>query len=106
VMNTTDLYDVVTPEQTLTSYNFTHRDWRRMARNGVGLIQVDLWLTEVRTTSTTTFSSSTSSMPQGTNLQNTQQPGDAAQIGNGNVPPQDANLYIQQQFSSGSWSVG
>jgi|GEM_PF-2601551 len=107
VMNTTDLYDVVTPEQTFTSYNFTHRDWRRMARNGVGLIQVDLWLTEVRTTSTTTFSSSsTSSMPQGTNLQNTQQPGDAAQIGNGNVQPQDANLYIQQQFSSGSWSVG
>jgi hypothetical protein len=103
VMNTTDLYDVVTPEETFMSYNFTHRDWRRTARNGVGLIQVDLWLTEVRVVATTTFSSSNANQPQGTNLQNTKEPGDSAQVGNGNVQPMTPPPVIQQEFSGGGW---
>lgn len=74
VMNTTDLYDVVTPEQVFLSYNFTHRDLVRTADQGVGLIVVDLWLTEVIETSTALF-------------QNTQAPGQAGQFGAGQSSP-------------------
>lgn len=75
VINTTDLYDVLTPEATYLGYNFTHRDFRRRAENGVGLIVVDLWLTEIRETSTATFA-------------NTQQPSEAGKQSVGNVQPQ------------------
>lgn len=75
VMNTTDVYDVVTPEKVYTGYNFSHRDFRRTAHNGVGLITVDLWLIEIRATATANF-------------QSTQQPGVAGQQGLGNVQPE------------------
>ncbi len=86
VMNTVDLYDIVTPEITYLGYNFTHRDFRRTAANGVGLIVVDLWLTEIRVTSTATFI-------------NTQQPGEAGQQNGGNVQGQETGSIIQNDFS-------
>lgn len=70
-MNTTDLYDVVTPEQVFFNYNFTHMDFSRAAEKGVGMIIVDLWMTEVRVTATSTFL-------------NTQQPGNQSPQGIGN----------------------
>ena len=93
VMNTTDLYDVLTPEQVYLGYNFSHRDInKRTASNGVGLIAVDLWLTEIRVTSTATFT-------------NTQQPGDSGQQNTGNQQPQTPPSDVQQNFSSGDWQV-
>ena len=73
VYNTIDLFDVVTPEQIFSNYNFTHRDFARSADKGAGLIVVDLWMTEVRQTATAQY-------------QNTQQPGSAGQQGQGAVP--------------------
>lgn len=72
VMNTTDLYDVVTPEVTYLGYNFAHRDYDREAAS-VGLIVVDVWLVEVLQTATEQF-------------QSTQSPAYAGQVGLGNVP--------------------
>lgn len=92
VMNTTDLYDIVTPEQIYLGYNFTHRDFRRQGDQGNGLIIVDLWLTQVRESSQTTFS-------------NTQTPGAAGQQNSGNVQPQPATDAISTGFSSGGWRV-
>ena len=92
VMNTTDLYDVVTPETVYTGYNFTHRDLDRTSDKGNGLITVNLWLIEIRETSTATFS-------------NTQQPAEAGQQNSGNVQPQPTTSYIDQNFSNGNWSV-
>ena len=92
VMNTTDLYDVVTPEMVYTSYNFTHRDLDRTSDKGNGLITVNLWLIEIRETSTATIS-------------NTQQPAEAGQQNSGNVQPQPTTSYIDQNFSNGNWSV-
>lgn len=89
VMNTTDLYDVLTPETVYLGYNFVHRDFRRTAQNGLGLIVVDLWLTEVRVTSTATFT-------------NTKQPGDAGSQSIGHVQPQ----VIGDDLSSSITSVG
>jgi hypothetical protein len=77
VMSTTELYDVVTPENVFLGYNFTHRDYDREAAN-VGLVVVDLWLTEVLETATAQF-------------QSTQSPVTAGQVGVGNAaaPPTD-----------------
>lgn len=75
VMNTTDLYDVVTPEVVYLDYNFTHRDMRRSAKNGAGLIVVGLYLVEIRETASAALS-------------NTQQPGEATAQGVGNIQPQ------------------
>jgi hypothetical protein len=92
VMNTTDLYDVVTPEQVYPSYNFTHRDLRRESEKGNGLIVVDLWMTQVRESVQTTFS-------------NTATPGGAGQQNSGNVQPQTVSDPISQGFSDGGWKV-
>jgi hypothetical protein len=81
------LYDVVTPEETYLGYTFNHRDFSRTAESGVGLIVVDLWLTEVIETATAQF-------------QNTQQPGNAGQQASGNVTPQAPSSSIQQLYSS------
>jgi hypothetical protein len=91
VMNTVDLYDVVTPEQVYQSFNFTHRDLERTAENGVGLIVVDLWLEEIRVTSTATF-------------QNTANPSVAGQQGSGNVQAQTPNATVQQEFEAGGFN--
>lgn len=78
-MNTTDLYDIVTPEQVYFGYNFTHMDVSRGAEHGVGLITIDLWLTEVRVTASSSFL-------------NTQQPGNQSpqSIGNQQAVQVDA----------------
>lgn len=91
IVNTTDLYDILTPEEIYVGYNVTHRDFKRGAGN-VGLIAVDIWFTEIRVTSTATFS-------------NTQQPPNAGQQNVGNVQPQTPDASFQQRFDSGSWTV-
>lgn len=72
----TNLYDVVTPEETYTSANIMHYDYRRSATNGVGLIQVDVWLRQVRETATSSLS-------------NTQSPNAASQKNDGTVQTTD-----------------
>ena len=92
VMNTTDLYDVLTPEEVYLSFNFVHRDInKRTASNGVGLIAVDLWLTEIRVTATATFS-------------NTQQPSGAGQQNAGNQQPQTPPADVQSNFND-RWTI-
>jgi hypothetical protein len=80
-MSTIDLYDVLTPEGVYIGYNFTHRDERRTAERGLGLITCDLWLKEVRLTATSTYT-------------NTAQPGVAGGQGLGNVQPQSVDPKI------------
>lgn len=87
VINTTTLYDVVTPEQTYLGYCFSHRDFHRRSNSGVGMIIVDLWMTEVRTSSSATF-------------QSTQQPGEAGVNGVGNVQPQTATSGVEAKVQS------
>jgi len=86
------LFDIVTPELTFTSVNCTHIDWRRNAREGVELIQVDLWFQEISVTGAVSFT-------------NTQQPGDAAPQSLGNVQPQTPSQYVANGFSAGGFSV-
>lgn len=67
IADSVTLLDVVTPEQVYPSVTISHYDYRRTAQNGVGLIQVDVWFTEVRVTTTTAFSNTQA--PQGNNPQ-------------------------------------
>jgi hypothetical protein len=91
--NSLNLYDVVTPEQTFSSCNITHIDYKRTAYNGVGLLMIDIWFIEVRVTSTTTYST-------------TQSPATAGKVGTGSVTPQTPSSSVQQNLSDGNWSVG
>lgn len=80
VAGSLQLFDVVTPEEIYTNANIFHYDYRRTSQNGVGLIVVDIWLVEIRTTATAAFS-------------NTQSPSGASPVAGGNVqavPPNNA----------------
>ena len=50
-----DTYDIVTPDHMYKSANIHHYDYQRTATSGAGLIVVDLWLTQIVQTSTSTF---------------------------------------------------
>jgi hypothetical protein len=55
IANSITLYDVYTPEEFYANCSVTHVDYKRTAQNGVGLILADIWLMEIRNTSTTTY---------------------------------------------------
>jgi hypothetical protein len=50
IIDDLELYDVVTPEAVYPSVNLVHMDYRRSAQSGAGLLQVAVWLREVRVT--------------------------------------------------------
>ena len=50
-----DLMDAVTPEAVYENVNPTHFDYRRTSNNGVGLIIVDMFCEQVRTTASSSF---------------------------------------------------
>jgi hypothetical protein len=67
-----NLYDIATPEKIYTSVNVQRYDFSRTAHDGVGLLQIDLWLLEVRVTA-------------GASDGNAQSPSGDATVNGGNV---------------------
>lgn len=64
-----DLFTVATPDAIYTNMNIVHYDYRRARDSGVGILQVDVWLEEVRTTVQTQFTNTkTLSAEQDSNL--------------------------------------
>ena len=65
-----NLYDVVMPEMTYSSYNVVNYDFDRNAEN-VGLLEIDVWLEEVVVAGASTFSNTAnaSDSPQTNNGQ-------------------------------------
>lgn len=90
VANSMNLFDVVTPEKVYQSCNIDHYDYRRSATNGVGMIVVDIWLKEIRVTSTSVFT-------------NTQSPVNSGQQNIGNVQPQTPTAPQTTFATSGSF---
>lgn len=84
-----DLFTVVTRDAQYFSANITHYDYRRERQGGSGLLQVDVWLQEVRITVQTQFTSTKS--PEG-----------AAEVNSGTVQPTDPtpSQYQAVAFSS------
>lgn len=87
VIGDLNLYTVVTPDAIYPSVNLTHYDYSRSARNGAGLITVDVWGLEVRETATAAMSS-------------TQSPTSASQVNGGTVQATQANSLQQAQVGS------
>lgn len=81
------LYDVVTPELIFANVNIAHVDNRRSARNGQGLVVVDVWLYQVPVTATAAFSQ-------------TKTPSGTANKSNGTVQPTVASPTQQSALSS------
>ncbi len=79
-----NLYDAASPEAIYINCNITHYDYRRTAVNGVGLIQVDVWLEEVRIVGST---NSDTTMPSGTQTGETRAPSGASPVNDGSVQP-------------------
>lgn len=82
------IYFVSTPEYVYQQAVITHYDYRRTAQQGVGLIVVDVWLTQVVPTAE-------SPMTAGT----VQNPSSAASAQGGQVTPDTSNI----SFPSGSF---
>lgn len=55
IANSTDLYDVITPEKIYLNASITKYDYSRSASGGAGMIIADIKLIEIRTTASTTF---------------------------------------------------
>lgn len=80
-----ELYDVVTPEAVYPSANVVMQDYRRTSTNGVGLLQVDVRVEEVRVTASSQFS-------------DTKTASGANPVGSGNVSPQPATTAQQAKI--------
>jgi hypothetical protein len=82
-----ELFDIVTPERVYSNVNVTHYAYSRSATNGVGLLQVDIFLVEVRETGTA-------------ELSNTQDPSGAGTVNDGTVQTTPATPAQQQSVAS------
>lgn len=94
IIGTTDVYDAVMPEKTYISVNPYHYDFHRTNQNGLGLLIVDIYCTEIRENATATFTQTKE--PQSQQTQN-----------DGNVQSQDTSSSQQknigQHGATGSW---
>lgn len=72
-----NLYDLVTPNAVYVGGNVTRYDYQQTAQNGVGLLQVDVFMMEVRELA-------------GAVLSSTQSPSDASAVNGGPVQPTEA----------------
>lgn len=75
LLETLDLYSVVTPDATYSSVNFIRRDYRRTAESGASLLTIDLVAMEVRETVESSYT-------------NTKKPSGADPVNAGPVQPE------------------
>jgi hypothetical protein len=64
LLETVDLYNIVTPDAVYSDYNISRRSYRRSAEEGAGLLKVDLVAIEVRQTVESAYT--TTKEPSGT----------------------------------------
>lgn len=65
-----DLLNLVTPEIIYVGVNIVHHGYRRMARHGVSLMGIEVWLEQVRVSGTVQFASGNTGSPSGANAVN------------------------------------
>lgn len=82
-----NLYSIVTPDKVYTSANIIHQDYKRAASSGAGLLQVDIFLEEVRVTGSATTTSTQSSLPASTPNYKPSDPANSQPSYNGPVQP-------------------
>ena len=77
-----NLYDVVTPEAIYQNANIQHQDYRRTAQQSAGLLQIEVWLLEIRQTGDASYQTSQQAPTDGTATN-----ADGAQPATFNGPP-------------------
>lgn len=87
-----NLYDLVTPNAVYIGGNVTRYDYQQTAQNGVGLLQVDVFIVEVRELA-------------GALLSSTQSPSDAAAVNGGPVQPIEATPSQVAAINPGTGSA-
>lgn len=99
----TDLYDLVTPEVTYPNANVTDYNYDRTNTNGVGLLVVDVMVEEVRPTGMATYSTT----PGVTPVTNAKAPGANDPVNDGTVQSSAASqpqtTSIEQSVASGTF---
>ncbi len=98
VVETLELYQIVTPETSYQNANAAHYDYRRTNINGVGLIQANIYFVEIRVTAAQSFSSPNSSPAS---QADTQDPGAASQVNDGAVQAQTASTAQTSALQQG-----
>ncbi len=105
IIDSTDLFDAATPEKTYLSINPVHQSLRRTARNGVGLVVIDLYCEEVRVTAAQQFVNS--QQQQGSaatttvmTIKQPQSPSASPQVSDGNVQPATPSAADTSMFSN------
>lgn len=58
MMETTDLFTIVTPDKAYANVNMEHFDYKRESRNGATMLIVEAWFREIRLTASATYSDS------------------------------------------------
>ena len=94
-----NLYDAASPEAIYLNCNVTHYDYRRTAVNGVGLLQVDVWLEEVRVVGS---NNSDTIMPSGTSTGDTASPSAASPVNDGSIQPIAPSATSLPFFATGA----
>jgi hypothetical protein len=99
MVDSMDLYDLVTPLAVYSSVNPGHWDYSQTATRGVGLLVIDIHFLEIRQTATQTFSQTDNGTPS---LQNTKDPASASPKNSGTVQPKPYTPSTRaQQFMGG-----
>lgn len=82
MLHSTNLFDIVTPETVLLTGTLDNVDYRRDSKNGVSLLTVELWFTEVREIDAAQFSAAD---PNPIAADNTQSVSGASPVSDGQV---------------------
>ena len=56
MLDTTDLFTIVTPDKAYENANMEHFDYKRETRNGATMLIIEAWFREVRVTASATYS--------------------------------------------------
>lgn len=101
VIASTSLFDAPTPEKVYQNLNPTHQSLRRTARNGVGLLVIDVYCEEVRVTASQQFTSSQQGGGTTTvmTIKHPQSPSASPQVSDGNVQPVTPSAAQSASFS-------
>ena len=94
-----NLYDAASPEAIYLNCNVTHYDYRRTAVYGVGILQVDVWLEEVRVVGS---NNSDTIMPSGTSTGDTASPSAASPVNDGSIQPIAPSATSLPFFATGA----
>lgn len=56
MLDTTDLFTIVTPDKAYENANLEHYDYKRETRDGATMLKIEAWFREVRVTASATYS--------------------------------------------------